>query len=431
MKTNLVVWGENAQKEKVLILLNLLPEENKVIINSIPEGLVTDELERKLMDEWRLGTPVDLPDGVLKIEKVLSVSNSILPDELTTERTDIIQRAQTQWHFVVLSSKLNSAYQAELADLQEKVKNLKSFSQDYWDDLKSFWQKVQEQVRDKNLFAEHAAILRESTNQLFTSLKDLKSSFEDEVEKASSDILKEFNASIEAIENKINEGSRLQNIFDELKAIQNSFKNLRFIREHRSEAWEKLDGAFKLLKEKKYGNHPVTGEGSPMVRIQRRYDGLISAVDKMQTSIDRDKAELDFHAQKANGSERQLEALVSQAKLAMIQDRISSKEEKLAEMLKTKHELESRMHDLRHKELQKEEHEKFELAKKAVQEKIANEIKQASVAREVETVAPEAPVKKEKPAAKAKTATKKVVSPVEKAIETAEAIGSLSDSRKD
>ncbi|HMG15590.1 MAG TPA: hypothetical protein VK590_09095 [Saprospiraceae bacterium] len=431
MKTNLVVWGENAQKEKVLILLDLLPDENKVIINTIPEGLVTEELERKLMDEWRLGNPVELPDGILKIERVLSVSDSILPDELTTERTDIIQRAQTQWHFVVLSSKLNSAYQSELADLQEKVKGLKNFSQDAWDDLKNFWQKVQEQVRDKNLFAEHAGILRESTNHLFTALKDLKSSFEEEVEKASSEILKEFNVSIETIENKINEGNRLQSLFDDLKSIQNSFKDLKFIREHRSQAWEKLDGAFKLLKEKKYGNHPSTGEGSPMVRIQRRYDGLISAVDKMQTSIDRDKADLDVHTQKASSSDRQLETLVAEAKLAMIQDRISSKEEKLAEMLKTKGELESRMNELKHKEVQKEEQEKFELAKKAVQEKIANEIKQASVAREIETAVPDAPVKKEKPAAKAKVATKKVVSPIEKAIETAEAIGSISDTRKD
>ena len=431
MKTNLVVWGENAQKEKVLILLDLLPDENKVIIYTVPEGMVTEELERKLMDEWRLGVPVELPEGVHKIERVLSVSDSLLPVDLTTERTDIIQRAQTQWHFVVLSSKLNSAYQSELADLQEKVKSLSAYSQDAWDDLKNFWQKVQEQVRDKNLFAEHASILRESTNHLFTALKDLKSSFEHEVEKASSEILKEFNSSIETIENRINEGSRLQSLFDELKSIQNSFKDLKFIREHRTAAWEKLDGAFKLLKEKKYGSHPATGEGSPLVRIQRRYEGLISAIDKMQVSIDRDKSDLDFHNKKASGAERQLEALVSQAKLAMIQDRISSKEEKLAEMLKTKSELDSRMHELKHKEVQKEEHEKFELAKKAVQEKIANEIKQASVAREVETVASEAPVKKEKAAPKAKSIAKKVVTPIENAIETAEAIGSIVDARKD
>lgn len=445
MKTNLVVWGENAQKEKLLILLDLLPEENKVTIFTIPEGLVTEDLERKLMDEWRVGSPVELPEGTQKIERILSVSDSLLPEDLTTDRTDIINRAQTQWHFVVLSSKLNSAYQSELADIQEKVNGLKDFSQDVWDELKQFWQKVQEQVRDRNLFAEHAGILRESINQLFTSLKDLKSSFEVEVEKASADILKEFNESIAAIEKKINEGNRLQNLFDELKNIQLSFRDLKFIREHRTEAWEKLDSAFKLLKEKKYGNQPATGEGSPIVRLQRRYDGLISAIDKMQTSIDRDKADLDFHTKKATTSDRQLEALVAQAKLAMLQDRISSKEEKLDEMMKTKAELEVRMKEIKVKESQKEEQAKFEAAKKAAQEKIANEIKHASEAR-VETGTVESSLNEDtgsdnqelnaepvkvKAAPKAKTAAKKEVSPIENAIHTAEAIASISDNGKD
>lgn len=382
MKTNLVVWGTNANDEKVLILMELMADDNKVVIKTIPENLVSDELEKKLMDEWRTGSSVELPEGITTIENELSVADNILPEDLKTDRTDVIHRAQTQWHFIVLSSKLNKLYQNELEDFYEKINKLKEYSQETWEDLKNFWQKVQEQVRDKNLLAEHAGNLRESTNVLFSRLKDLKSSLEDETRKASAEILEKFKETMSDIEQKINEGNRLQSIFNDLKEIQNAFRDMKFTKEDRSEAWERLDNAFKSLKDKKYGNNTTnSAEGSPLVRIQRRYDGLIEAVKKMESSIDRDKSELSFHTGKASNTERQLEALVSQAKLAMIQERISSKEEKLAEMLKTKEELEARMSELKLKEDARADQEKYEAAKKAAQDKIANEIKQASETR--------------------------------------------------
>ncbi|MCC6688503.1 MAG: hypothetical protein IT268_05580 [Saprospiraceae bacterium] len=382
MKTNLVVWGTNANDEKVLILMELMADDNKVVIKTIPENLVSDELEKKLMDEWRTGSAVELPEGITTIENELSVTDNILPEDLKTDRTDVIHRAQTQWHFIVLSSKLNKLYQNELEDFYENINKLKEYSQETWEDLKNFWQKVQEQVRDKNLLAEHAGNLRESTNVLFSRLKDLKSSLEDETRKASAEILEKFKETMSDIEQKINEGNRLQSIFNDLKEIQNAFRDMKFTKEDRSEAWERLDKAFKSLKDKKYGNNTTnSAEGSPLVRIQRRYDGLIEAVKKMESSIDRDKSELSFHTGKASNTERQLEALVSQAKLAMIQERISSKEEKLAEMLKTKEELEARMSELKLKEDARADQEKYEAAKKAAQDKIANEIKQASETR--------------------------------------------------
>ncbi|HMX86345.1 MAG TPA: hypothetical protein PKL94_10820 [Saprospiraceae bacterium] len=382
MKTNLVVWGTNANDEKVLILMELMADDNKVVIKTIPENLVSDELEKKLMDEWRTGSAVELPEGITTIENELSVTDNILPEDLKTDRTDVIHRAQTQWHFIVLSSKLNKLYQNELEDFYENINKLKEYSQETWEDLKNFWQKVQEQVRDKNLLAEHAGNLRESTNVLFSRLKDLKSSLEDETRKASAEILEKFKETMSDIEQKINEGNRLQSIFNDLKEIQNAFRDMKFTKEDRSEAWERLDNAFKSLKDKKYGNNTTnSAEGSPLVRIQRRYDGLKEAVKKMESSIDRDKSELSFHTGKASNTERQLEALVSQAKLAMIQERISSKEEKLAEMLKTKEELEARMSELKLKEDARADQEKYEAAKKAAQDKIANEIKQASETR--------------------------------------------------
>ena len=175
MKTKLVLWGANAQDEKILIAMELRPKDNKVDMWTFPESIATEEFAQKMLSEWRNEKPVDFPEGFTKVERELSVTDSLLPEDIKVERTDVVNRAQTEWQFVVLSSKLNEVYQTELGELKEHVKELNAYKSETWDSLKVFWGKVQEQVRDRNLLREHADILREETNSLFTRMKELLS----------------------------------------------------------------------------------------------------------------------------------------------------------------------------------------------------------------------------------------------------------------
>ena len=178
MRRKLVLWGANEKDEKMLVALELLEKENVVNIYTFPENVATEDFYKMMSEKWKDDIEVEFPNGFTKIERKLSMTDSILPDEIKVERPDLITRAQAEWHVVVLSSKLYGLYKSELEELKEKVDGLSEYDNVLWNELREFWGKVQNQVNDKNLFREHGASLREKTNQLFDKLKDLKKSLE-------------------------------------------------------------------------------------------------------------------------------------------------------------------------------------------------------------------------------------------------------------
>ncbi len=379
MKTKLVLWGSNAQEEKLLIAIELVVEDSAVKVYTFPEAKVTEDFSKLMLDEWRDGKAVEFPEGYSIEERPLSVSSRLLPDELKAEREDVVIRAQTEWHFIVLSAKLNQAYRSELEEFKDRIAKLNKFESGVWEELKAFWSKVQGQVRERNLFKEHAESLKEYTNSLFSDMKSLRSKMDDEFKKASEGNKQYFMEQLQAVEEKINNGMRLQSIFDELKNLQRKFRDTKFTKEHRSKVWEKLDGAFKVVKEKRFGPG-ANQDKSPVERLQRRFNGLLSAIQKMEQSIKRDEDDLKFQERKIARTDGQLEAQIRQAKIKMIEERIRSKKEKLKEMLSTKIELEGKMASLKKKEEERKERERVQAAKKEAQKKIAKDIKKATAA---------------------------------------------------
>ena len=429
MKTKLVLWGNDASDARVLIALQLRSKDNKVDIFTFPENIATEEFSQKLINEWRNNTPVEFPEGHTHIERELSVTESLLPEDLKVERTDVVQRAQTEWHFIVLSSKMYETYHAELEELKEKVNELSGYSSDAWSELKTFWDKVQGQVRERNLFREHANELRDNTNVLFTKMKDLRKTLDNEFNQKSEEHLATFQNSLGEIKERLEKGLNLSSIFEDLKKLQREFKDARLTRDHRSSFWDKLDGLFKEVKVRRFGNNAANQSSSPMVRLQRRYEGLMNALEKMDQSIGRDKRDLEFQGRRAEDTGGQLEAQLRQAKVMMINERIRSKEEKLNEMLKTKEELEKRMESQKVKDAKRAEQDKVAAAKAAAAAKIKKDIADAEKARagnaeELEKAAKamkgeKEPFKKEEETVETETESiaSKVVTTIEETIE--------------
>lgn len=385
MKKRIVLWGSDKEDKKILLGLELQEEENNILLHVVPEEKATEDFYKSMMNVWREGNEVAMPEGHSTMVRPLSMTDDILPEDIKVERTDIVNRAKTEWHFVVLSSKLYALYKTELEDIKTKVEGLTKFEGAVWEEMKGFWSKVQEQARERNLFREHATELKKETNAIFETLKKLRKSLDQEFKKLSSEHLGSFMTKLNGVQEKIDKGLGLKPLFEELKHLQAEFKGLDFTKDDRSKAWKKLDGAFKNLKEKKYGNSAGGGrDESNLQRVERRYNGLLNAIQKMERSISKDKSELDYQNKRAAQSEGQLEQQIRQAKMAMMQGRAASKEEKLADMLKTKTELEGRIAQEKIRDQKKQEKKQIEDTKKKVKEKIANEIKAKSESHDKE-----------------------------------------------
>jgi hypothetical protein len=376
MKTKLVLWGENASNEKILIAMELLERDNKVMVYVFPLEVATEEFYQSMLDNWREGKMVNFPENHQKIERPLSVSENLLPEDIKVERTDIITRAQAEWHFVVLSAKLYEMYKTELDELKEKIEKLSEYDDKLWNEAKTFWNKVQDQVREQNLFKEHSNILKERTNNLFDKLKEFKKSIQSEFETTSKEVAAKFNEEIQDIEDKLSKGIGLKPLFEKMKEIQANYYKTAMTKEDKKSVWEKIDNTFKAMKERKPSGEGVSNNSA---RLKSRYDGLIDTISKMEKSIQRDKQDLDFQEKKINSTDGQLEMQIRRAKLKMLEERIHSKDEKLQDMYKVQKELELKMAK---DEARKEREEKRNEARDNVKQKIANEIKAAEEERE-------------------------------------------------
>ena len=254
MKRKIVLWGTNEKEEKILVALHLLDKEGKVNLYTFAAEIATEDFYNKMLNQWREGVEVEFPEGYNVMERPLSMTEGLLPEEIKVSRTDIITRAQTEWHFVVLSSKLYQMYKTELEDLQDTIENLKEYDNKVWNEMRNFWSKVQEQVIEKNLFREHSTSLKNTTNKLFDRLKELKKKVEAEFESKSKEHFDTAMSELQDIEDKVSKGLGLKPIFEDLKTLQSKLRSMKFTKKDRNQVWDRLDKAFKDVKEKRFGN---------------------------------------------------------------------------------------------------------------------------------------------------------------------------------
>ncbi len=377
MRTRLVLWSKNENNERYLLALSLDEHKGDIDVWKLPEGIVNDELEDALMESWRKGEEISFPEGYTPVKTQISVTESILPEGLTAEDENLLKRVQAEWNFLVLSTKVYDNYRGKLEELKEKVASLTDFDSEVWESLRSFWSKVQGQVRERTLFKDHADEIRKETDELFNKMKELRSKWNEAFKARSKENYEKLLQEIKEVEDKIETNTRLKKLFDELKALQRKMREMEFTKSHRNRIWDRIDKAFKAVRRKHFGDEAE--DVSPLQRLERRYNGLIAAIERMENSIERERNDLEFQKRKIGRADNQLEAQLRQAKVAMIEERLHSKEEKLRDMLKTKEELEKRREKLIAREEKRKQREEMARKKKEAEEaarkKIEEEVK--------------------------------------------------------
>ena len=384
MRNRIAVWGRDAKQDRVLLTLELKIEENLVHILTYAEKKVTDEVYQNFMTKWRKNQEAELPEPNQSIVRELSVTEGLLPDELKAEQTDMINLAQNEWHYAVLSDKLTKSYLAELAEVEDQVDRIGKYDSNSWGRLKTFWEKVQGQLRDKTLLREHGNKLRAKTDELFNKMKELRSQQDQELKEKSKGLVEEFNNKLADLEARIEEGSYLRKVFDELRQLQSKFHNVKFTKQDRDAIYKRIDKAFKAVKAKRgQGGDAASG----LERTNKRYQGLLKAIERMENSIHRDQKDLEFQQKRITTTNEQMEAQIRQAKLKMIESRIVSKREKLADMAKTKEMLEKRMKKDKERAEKAKQREAQRQAEAAIKDKITAQVAEQQAEVDAETAA--------------------------------------------
>ena len=381
MKKRIICWGKDKEGKKHFFAFGLNAKENRVDGHIISADILTQEFENLLANQWREGGEVVFPEDAQNFSCPLTVTETVVPEGYEVDNPSLLKRSQTEWNFMVMSQKLADLYHQEVEDFKDKIETLTTFETPVWESLKTFWGKVNEQIREKNLLREHATELHDQTNYLFDRMKELRKKMDHEFRAISEKNKNQVSEIMDAIEEKIESGLSLQPIFNQLKKVQSDLKKTELTKGHRRKLWDRIDKAFKAVKAKRYGGDGNTATGGK-TRLQHRYDGLLEVIQRMERSIRRDRNDLSFQNNRINTTSGQLEAEIRKAKLQMIEERISSKEAKLADMKKTKEDLERRLAKEKEREAarsaKKKEAEAVAQAESEIKGKIADEMREAT-----------------------------------------------------
>lgn len=384
MRNRIAVWGRDGQEKRVLITIELQVSDNIVRIQTYPEKVVTDEVYKLFMDQWRKGKDEGLPEPDRVIARELSVTEGLLPDDLKAEQTDMILRAQTEWHFHVLSDKLAQNYKAELAEIEDRVERATQYSSDLWNQAKNFWQKVQSQLQDKTLLREQGNDIRKRVDVTFEKLKAMREKLNEQYKEESVKHVAKFSSLLEDAEKRIGEGTHLNKVFNDLREIQRKFHNVKFTKEDRDAIYNRIDAAFKTVKEKRGQGGGGSAGGSAAGRTEARLQGLLKAIERMKSSMGRDQNDLKFERRRIEKTDGQLEKQIREAKVVMIESRMNSKQVKLDDMDKTRIQLEKKIEQEKKRAEQQAQKDAERAAAEAAKAKIAGEIANKAVSPEEE-----------------------------------------------
>ena len=324
MQSRFTAKGVNSEDKEIVLAYELKEEEFKVDLYLIPrKALKTDELD-KLEKGWVDGEAYEFPEETTLINPNLN-DESVLPENIRSDEAGKIRAKQNEWAYQLLTKKLWESYLHELDGLKAKAAELTQYDRQLFDDAKSFWERVLEHRKERDISQQSLDKIKDDVNSIFEKLKTFRKTESAEFESASAKLRDEFIAKAEELKKRADAKANFKALLDELKNIQNESRKNRYTKTDDQTVRKAMDATFQYINEQR--NHFFND------KTETRVKGLTEIIDKMTISLDRDKKDLEYLAKKANSNNiKSLELQLIKVKTNMLNETIASKEEKLKDI---------------------------------------------------------------------------------------------------
>lgn len=334
MRDKIVFWATDKHNAEVLAIVQLRAADNKIDIWTVPKLAVSKALEEKIAQNWELIEVADLPENTAHLERSLD-QVSLLPDDLRTTNTDLVNRAEREWYVKVLSLKLEAQLENEIAQLDQQVQQLVQYDPELWTVTQSYWDKINKYYQERDLSRESAAKLRDRINACFNHLKALRKAEAEQTDQAGRQKADEFIAKIEAIYQQISPTANLTQLFNQLKNLQNNTQQQQLPQKVLRKVHHTFNRAFEAIRAER--------NNSQYQQITARINGLENALQRLNKSLKFDEEDLAYHQNRQNDANGQLEMQLRQAKIRLIEGNVQEKRAKIADMQKLLRELQQQL----------------------------------------------------------------------------------------
>ncbi len=327
MQTRFITSGNVKDEQAVILAYELKEAEFKLDLYVVPKQSLSKEQLDALNTVWVSGGEFTFPEGTELISPDIN-ADSILPDHIKSEKTGEIRHKQNEWAVQLLTNKLWESYLIELDALKKRAAELSSYDKGLFEDAKSYWERVLEHKKERNITQERLDKIKEDVNAIFEQLKTFRKTESAEFEKSSNVVRDAVIEKLNAVKLKADEKANFKTLHDEIKAIQHEVRNQRFLKSDENAVRKAFDDAFHYISEQrnKYFSD----------KYESRISGLKDVISKMEKGLERDRKDLEYFTKKADSPKIQsLELQLLKVRLRQIKETITSKEDKLKDIQKT------------------------------------------------------------------------------------------------
>lgn len=315
------VWGTDENGQKVCVAVELVKEEFMVKVHSINAEKKNRTIAEDIYTNWFKDHNMILPDFAISINRSLN-EESLLPDSLKVEDTGKVRMMANEWAFMMLQEKLLQSYVDELEDIKQQAADLEDYDRDLFDKTKNLWERIFDNVKDKNISRARLDEIKADIDGIFDKLKNLRAGDAQLRNEQSKAIQAAIMEQVNALKVDLDAGKSLRNLPVLLKNIRGNMRNPHLRKVHRTEMDIAINELFHQWKEKSKAQHNA--------HTDKRIQDLMNIKNKLEKSLDYDKKELNFQLNKLDHIKtNKLELELRKAKMKLLEEKIASKDEKL------------------------------------------------------------------------------------------------------